>query len=510
MLIRASQSPSCNSIVSDRSNSYELVISAFGQCASDFSFVQSAMDRSSASGFLNRIHLDDYQWFQLFPGLLNQYPDRAVTDQVAELIENGVVRVYKLPSIKSAAAIPFDDKTAYKFLPAIAREYLSNPFKFEKFYSVAKAQAVVNGIKWTTEYLYRALEDVWADAETLKKVQSNGNKNLDFGKQELIKYLADGKAGVYKVERITASPSKKAKEELAPLRTNDKPPPLAPETPKQQEKKTDFNQRKGVEPKSLDDAAKRLDSMKGEIQSNGHQNKYTDKELVSMAKSGSVANERFHVRFMEYGYLERNNKAGALGGTMLGTTGRGAKYWSTTFDQIEDADSDPEIICKKLGIEYNPQSEYTMIIIDTEKALPITDAKTLVPTFENISKFANEELPDDLPPAITDKIMTPEFQAEYKKVYISAESRGATKNVDKFDNDLQSSGLSAGEQKAMHDRFVMQNKIGNNPHFLGNGLTANLNKGQEFGVVETLNFERKQIDLDQLVAADAIRLQKLG
>jgi hypothetical protein len=228
MLIRASQSPSFNSIVSDRSNSYELVISAFGQCASDFSFMQSSMDRRSASGFLNRVHLDDYQWFQLFPGLLNQYPDRAITDQVAELIENGVVRVYKLPSIKSAAAIPLDEKSAYQFLPAIVRNYISNPFKFETFNSADKAQAVVNSIKWTAEFLRRALKDVGIDEEIQKKVQTNGDKNLDYGKQALIKYLADGKAGVYKVERITASPTKEAKEELAPLRTNDMPPPLAP------------------------------------------------------------------------------------------------------------------------------------------------------------------------------------------------------------------------------------------------------------------------------------------
>ena len=512
MLIRASQFPNSNSIVSDKSNSYELVISTFGQKPSDFSFTQSSVDRSSASSLVCRIGLDDYQWLQLFPGLLNQYPDKTVTAQVAELIENGIVGVYKLPSIKSAAAIPFNDKTAYKFLPEIARQYLPNPFKFEKFNSTAKAQAVVNGIKWTSEYLYRALENVGVDTEILQKVQSNGNKNLDFGKQELIKYLADGKAGVYKVERVTASPAKETKAELVPLRTNDKPPPLAPETPKQEEKKTDFSQRKGVEPKSLDDAANRLDSMKGEIKNNGHQNKYTDKELVAMAKSGSVANERFHVRFMEYGYLERNNKAGSMGAPM---PGKGAKYWSTTFDQIEDADSNPEIICKKLGIEYNPESEYTMIIIDTEKALPITDAKTLVPTFENISEFANEELSDDFPPAVTDKIMTPEFQAEYKKHHAAAVKSKmlngeGDKNPEHFDDYLQSSGLSMDEQNAMRQRFAMQNSVGNNPHFLGNGLTANLNGDQEFGVVETLNLERKKVDLDQLVKADAIRLQKLG
>ena len=43
----------------------------------------------------------------------------------------------------------------------------------------------------------------------------------------------------------------------------------------------------------------------------------------------------------------------------------------------------------------------------------------------------------------------------------------------------------------------MQRVIGNNHHFLGNGLTKSLLEGNEYGAVETFNFERKLINLEQ-------------
>lgn len=227
MLIRASQFPGYNSIVSDNTHFYELTVSSFGQKAGDFAFVQLVMDRTSATGFVNRVHLDDEQWFQLLPGLLTQYPDKSVTDQVAELIEHNKIRVCKLPSIKSAAAIPADDKMSIKFLPIIASQYTA---KFERFYSVAKAQSIVNSIKWTAEFLHCALKDAGADIATLDKVYAKGDKDLEFGKQILIAYLAEGKVGTIKAERKVASPKAKEATEAIPVKTNDKPPAPAPAT----------------------------------------------------------------------------------------------------------------------------------------------------------------------------------------------------------------------------------------------------------------------------------------
>jgi len=56
----------------------------------------------------------------------------------------------------------------------------------------------------------------------------------------------------------------------------------------------------------------------------------------------------------------------------------------------------------------------------------------------------------------------------------------------------------------------MHDKIGNNQYNLGNGLTKDMNpdSSNDFGVVETLNFERKTINLNELDEAGAISIVK--
>src|SRR5690606_25942630 len=134
-----------------------------------------------------------------------------------------------------------------------------------------------------------------------------------------------------------------------------------------------LSERKGVPPKSLGDAENRLRSMKQEIAANGHIPKYSDAQLLEQAQAGDVARERYHVRFMEVGHQwdrfdtvrDPNNLTGKLGREFTGQTGTGPRYWSTTFDQIEDADTDAELICQKLGIGFNKEAKYVMVIIDT-------------------------------------------------------------------------------------------------------------------------------------------------
>jgi len=56
----------------------------------------------------------------------------------------------------------------------------------------------------------------------------------------------------------------------------------------------------------------------------------------------------------------------------------------------------------------------------------------------------------------------------------------------------------------------MHQIIGNNQDYLGNGVTKDLTKSEKsFGVVETLNFERREITLATLLAQDAIKIIEL-
>lgn len=287
---------------------------------------------------------------------------------------------------------------------------------------------------------------------------------------------------------------------------------------------TDLASRKGVPPTSLDDAANRLHSMGLEIKENGYQPKYTDAELFAQAKAGDVAKERFHVRFMEVRHQwsredavkSQDNLTGLLGLPLQGKTGEGAKYWSTTFDQIEDADTDAELICGVLGLDHKKDADYMMVVVDTEKAAPITGVASVSATFENVSEFANRELPKEFPSELTDEIMNEEFQIRYRAEYSKAVEDKVFKNEwtpdeDKFEEYLLSRGASESEIQLLKARMNLQAIVGANQHYEGNGLTLNTGAviGNNYGVVETLNFERKKVGLQTLLENKAIKIMAL-
>ncbi|KZY97522.1 hypothetical protein A3746_08780 [Oleibacter sp. HI0075] len=150
-----------------------------------------------------------------------------------------------------------------------------------------------------------------------------------------------------------------------------------------------------------------------------------------------------------------------------------------------------------------------MVIVDTQVAAPMTGVKSVSATFKNVGEFANTELPKKFPKEFTDKAMTPEFQAEYSKHYKDAEASGAFKkewSSKKFENYLNTTDMSPADKKLMKQRFEMHGTIGNNEDYLGNGLTKNNNPAvnQKYGAVETLNFERNEVNLSQLKEQNAI------
>ncbi|MBU1169690.1 MAG: type VI secretion system tube protein Hcp [Proteobacteria bacterium] len=290
---------------------------------------------------------------------------------------------------------------------------------------------------------------------------------------------------------------------------------ISPSVPKDR-----FAQCKGVPPVSLGGAKKRLENVRKDIAENGYQPKYSDDELADMAKKGNVGDERFQARFMEKSYLQHKTTpdvplSGNMGNVMTGASGKGAKYWSTSFDQIEDSDTDPRLISQKLGLDYDSKKEYVLIVADTEKSMPLTGVKSVPATFEKVSEFANTELPLDFPKAFTDAAMTPEFQAEYAKHHAAAVKSKYlkdqwSKDIDSFKEYFKTTDLNEADQDLLTTRMKMHDKIGNNTEYVGNGLTKDLdsNSPNEFGVVETLNFERTEVNLKTLSDNGAILIIK--
>ncbi|WP_316675306.1 hypothetical protein [uncultured Tolumonas sp.] len=109
--------------------------------------------------------------------------------------------------------------------------------------------------------------------------------------------------------------------------------------------------------------------MKNAIDTTGYKIKYNDLELKSMAESGSVSNECYQLRFMESKFLRKSDtgESGMLWVGMSEQTGEGAKYWTTTFNQIEDADTDLKLIAGKFGLELNKGADYALITVDVKK-----------------------------------------------------------------------------------------------------------------------------------------------
>ena len=80
-----------------------------------------------------------------------------------------------------------------------------------------------------------------------------------------------------------------------------------------------------------------------------------------MANKKGKLKDRFIVRVMGSEYA---NPSGNIGPKTNGKV----RYWATTFDQIENADTDPKLLAEAIGTDYDPNTKYSMLIIDTNGA----------------------------------------------------------------------------------------------------------------------------------------------
>lgn len=102
----------------------------------------------------------------------------------------------------------------------------------------------------------------------------------------------------------------------------------------------------------------------------------------------------------DYGYLDKVNNGEV-------------KYWSTTFNQVENADTDPKTLCGLIGVDYEPEKSYTLVIVDTQ-AKGAGQSVTIVPTHKNLGDFAKREIEGVNTDAVS-QVMTPEYNRKYVK-----------------------------------------------------------------------------------------------
>jgi hypothetical protein len=109
--------------------------------------------------------------------------------------------------------------------------------------------------------------------------------------------------------------------------------------------------------------------------------------------------------------------------------------------------------------------------------------------------------------------MTSEFQREYAEHHRAAVEQGFLESAEdrrdeNFIRYLRKTGMNGTTKEALLNRFGMHHKLGNNQYFEGSGLTKNLVAGSknQFGVVETFNFERKMMNVGHYKRAGAIHI----
>ncbi|MGM8227530.1 hypothetical protein ACSV5M_13160 [Cellvibrio sp. ARAG 10.3] len=243
---------------------------------------------------------------------------------------------------------------------------------------------------------------------------------------------------------------------------------------------------------SLEECEQRLAAARERLKSQGYQPKYTDQELLALADKGEL-DDRFIVRFTESkyagdtAYLGRQDADGSV------------KFWSTTFNQLENADTDPQTICAVLGIpNYDPAKTYSLVVVDIQAA-GAGQSISIVPTHKKLGEFANKEV-KGLDPERVNEVMTP----EYNKVYAEHMAQFSADKLDiKNDKDIRdyADGVftSDKDKDQFETRTNIHRKLGANECFRGDGTTENLlpNK-QQCGVMETFTYDKNPQTLSAL------------
>ena len=259
------------------------------------------------------------------------------------------------------------------------------------------------------------------------------------------------------------------------------------------------------QPTSITDAQERLKTARAKIVERKkagetlYQPKYSDEQLIEMAKIGSTANERFLVSIQP--------KNIAPDATLAFQRDSGlVPAWTTSFDQLEAADTAPELIHQILGAESNfdPKKEYVMHIIDRGETFEQFGDNTIVPTWDKLADASVREL-KKFDEDVVRSTMNSDYQAKYAEEMQTFWDAGGNdfkpQKVEEF-----ASKMDSDDKKSFLARHTVRTEIGANAEFTGNGLTANTAPGAgKFGIVETLTLERNLPKLATLQGSGIVK-----
>ena len=271
-----------------------------------------------------------------------------------------------------------------------------------------------------------------------------------------------------------------------------------------------------VPPKSFEEVLARMDAANKAMQhckDNGlpmPKSLYTMEQKQEIIDKGEV-NEKYIVRIVESKYVSDDGKLG-----LANKETNQASYWTTTYTQIEHADSNAKMIWDIVGWEAKEGAEYSLFIIDKDKAYERGGMLNVLPTYESLSDILKTEIPQQFKGEehLIDEAMTPETSAKYTKIFDYGKSIGLEsweiKEQQNFIGLCGKLNVTGDKLKLMKVRNDIHNLVGANEEFLGTGLTKGLN-GQD-GVVETFTYDRNPDTIKNLSSGDppVIKVVNLG
>lgn len=464
------------------------------------------MSSDRARMLLRQLQVPQSYWHQLAQDLGEMAPLRGHQRDCLQVICNslasGRLRLYevRLPDdhlhADQKAVIPHRHGDQYLFTPASFA--LTHPHRPCRFQSTMEVHQRLHE-------LAPNLEQLESLAGALKLAPSP--KGLSY--TQLIELLAEAlidETVVLYVQSPFKRPGNSGSAESSATMPGNRPVPLAPPSPPAKRSPPPAHNAtpppSASTPQSLDECAEKLNAARERLNQRGYQPKYTDKQQLAKVQTNEVSQERFLVSFQS---KNTNPDAKLAFQRESGLT----PVWATSFDQLENADTDPQLIADILGTPYDPRKEYVLHIVDRGENLDLFGQNTLVPTWDNMQQPVQTYLGGKHEPEVLAEVMTPEYQREYAEHIEVYQTAGFNEFNERDQQDYESS-LPLQDQNRFSARHNVRTEIGANSEFTGNGLTQSREGSTQHGVVETLTLENDPPSISKMENVKTVRLMPRG
>ncbi len=256
---------------------------------------------------------------------------------------------------------------------------------------------------------------------------------------------------------------------------------------------------------TIDEAEKRLSRAKDAIAEARASNSplpktpYTLEDKLNIVENG--LNENVLVRIIETGHSKDSGTIGQV------KNGR-AVTWTAPMSQVEHADSDAKLILNAFGTRYDPNKNYTMLLIDNQQLAEAGDVVSIIPTFDNINKIIANNPDMGIGPSIAKKVMNEDFAPKYEDFANKAWEAGV--DMDDYQERkvfAKSLGHDIDTAELLSERHDIATKISAWEIFTGNGMTRDTNVVEKvaYGPVEVFTYDKNPQQLGKLESLGVIK-----